>query len=421
MNTESESPLFGTVERRFLRTTSMLFCVVALLALLGFAVWVLGQLVTLFYNLLLPLAIAGVFALVLYPVVDFLEDRVGMPRVAAVGLILLIFTLAVVATVFLLLPAVAQQLLEFSKTVPEIVRGWQDHLTHRFPGLNAMLVSHIEDGGLDGILPEFSNTGKTIKSSLGVLAGLAFVPLFLFFTLLSGEHMRGQAAELLSIFSASIQERVLYFMDVFVGQITTFFQGQLIIALAMGVMYAIGFTLIGLKVGILLGLFLGLLNIVPFLGTLIGLILVLPLAYFQPGGGVSLLGLCIAVFALVQLIESWLLTPKIMADRSGLHPALVVVAIFFWGTALDGILGMILAVPLTAFIIAVWGQVKAGLTRSMSPHGEGPEVEIKIDRGTGSEAEIRRDLEPAVGSERKRSAAKGPDGNYPVDTEGVQG
>jgi len=71
------------------------------------------------------------------------------------------------------------------------------------------------------------------------------------------------------------------------------------------------------------------------------------------------------VFTVVQLLESWLLTPKIMANRSGLHPALVVISVFFWGIALGGIIGMILAVPLTAFIVAVWSQAKAGLTRSM--------------------------------------------------------
>ena len=93
------------------------------------------------------------------------------------------------------------------------------------------------------------------------------------------------------------------------------------------------------------GLLLGLLNVIPYLGSIIGLGICLPLAYFQEGGGLFTLGAVIVVFTLVQLIESYLLTPKIMGDRTGLHPMAIIVAIFFWGSALDGILGMILAIP----------------------------------------------------------------------------
>lgn len=134
----------------------------------------------------------------------------------------------------------------------------------------------------------------------------------------------------------------------------------------MGTLYAMSFTLIGLNFGLLVGLVLGLLNIVPFLGSLIGLMVVLPMAYFQPEGSFQLLLLAGVVFAAVQLVESWLLTPKIMGNRSGLHPALVVISLFFWGTVLGGIIGMVLAVPLTAFMVAIWGEIKASLKRALS-------------------------------------------------------
>jgi len=64
--------------------------------------------------------------------------------------------------------------------------------------------------------------------------------------------------------------------------------------------------------------------------------------------------LVLAVFGLVQTIEGYLLTPRIMGDRTGLHPMVIIVAIFFWGTALSGVLGMILAIPLTAFLVVFW-------------------------------------------------------------------
>ena len=76
----------------------------------------------------------------------------------------------------------------------------------------------------------------------------------------------------------------------------------------------------------------------------------------------------IEVFGVVQLVESWLLTPKIMADRSGLHPARVVISLFFWSIALGGIIGMILAVPLTAFIVAIWSEIKESLKHTLDTH-----------------------------------------------------
>ena len=99
---------------------------------------------------------------------------------------------------------------------------------------------------------------------------------------------------------------------------------------------------------------LGLLNIIPYLGSMIGLGLAIPLSFLQDGGGIVLCGLVLLVFAVVQQIEGYFLTPKIMGDRTGLHFMTIIVAIFFWGVALDGIMGMILAIPLTAFLASMW-------------------------------------------------------------------
>ena len=85
-----------------------------------------------------------------------------------------------------------------------------------------------------------------------------------------------------------------------------------------------------------------------------GLGTALPLAFFQPDGGLVRVLLVLVVFAAVQMIEGYLLTPKIMGDRTGLHPVVIIIAIFFWGSALNGIMGMILAIPLTAFLVVFW-------------------------------------------------------------------
>lgn len=358
--------LFNAVELRLFRYTAVLLCLVALAALIGIIVWSFGWILSTFYNLLLPLSLAGILALVLYPVVEFLERRLRLSRLLAIILLLVVFFAGIGGLIYLLVPTLVSQIVQLMTVLPDTLASWQARFSLHFPGLSSMISTSMVSSGGEDSQPVLENAGTTIMSYLGLLVGIGFVPLYLFFALLSGEMLRGQASELLSVFQKSTQQKVLYFMDVFVGYITAFFQGQLIIAVCMGTLYALSFTLIGLEFGVLAGLVLGLLNIVPFLGTLIGMLVVLPMAYLQPDGGVELLILTGVAFAAVQLIESWLLTPKIMANHTGLHPALVVISLFFWGTAFGGIIGMVLAVPLTAFFVAIWSEIKASLKRTLS-------------------------------------------------------
>lgn len=366
--------LFNAVELRLFRYTAVLSSLVALTALVGIIVWSFSWVLGVFYNLLLSLSVAGILALVLHPVVEFLKSRLHLPHLLAVVVLLVVFFVGIGGLIFLIVPILVSQTIQLITLMPEIVASWQAHLYTQFPELSSMIATSTEGGEEESqsLMPGLETTSSAILSYLGLLASISFVPLFLFFTLHSGDRLRGQASELLSIFHKPTQKKSLYFLDMFVEYVTTFFQGQLIIAVCMGILYALGFTLIGLEFGVLIGLILGLLNIVPFLGSLIGLLAVLPMAYFQPDSGVELLILAGLVFAVVQLIESWLLTPKIMANRSGLHPALVIISLFFWGTVLGGIIGMVLAVPLTAFFVAIWGEIKDRLKYSLSTREASP-------------------------------------------------
>ncbi|MEQ9005390.1 MAG: AI-2E family transporter [Pseudomonadales bacterium] len=371
-----ENRMFGAVERRLFRMTAVLFAIVALVGLIAGVIWVLGLVLSFFYNLVMPLSVAGILALTLNPVVDHLEQRTGASRAAATSIVVLLFMAAIIGSVIVIVPILIREVGLLVDMAPAFLARSQEYMTAYFPGITRMVLESAKDGELNELIPDLGDTGATVRSSAGVLIGLSIVPLILFFALLSGRRLHGKINEVLSVFSARTQEKIMYFVSVFLVQVTGFFQGQLVIAFIMGVMFAIGFTLIGLNGGILIGLALGLLNIVPFLGTLIGLLVVLPLAYFQPSGDLQMLGLSLLVFTAVQLAESWLLTPRIMADRSGLHPVLVVISVLFWGTAIGGITGMVLAVPLTAFLVAVWSQAKAGLALSMTSDHDADRIEI---------------------------------------------
>jgi predicted PurR-regulated permease PerM len=188
---------------------------------------------------------------------------------------------------------------------------------------------------------------------------LAVIPIYLFYFLGTNRNLIDDLEKELSFLSHSIREDLIFLLKEFVGIMVAFFRGQLLIGMIMGIGYAIGFSISGLKFGITLGIFFGLLNVVPYLGSIIGISTALVLAYLQPGGiadggGFGILIGCGITFSIVQLFESYFLTPKIMGEQTGLHPVVVIVSIFFWGTALGGILGMIFGIPLTAFLIILW-------------------------------------------------------------------
>jgi predicted PurR-regulated permease PerM len=346
---------FSTLERTLFRYVAIFGALMALAGLLSLLVWLLARLVSFFFALLLPLSVAGVLSLILYPVVRRLQRITGLSRTRAVTALFAAVTAVVVIAAALVLPTAIQQVQEFIRTAPDLAQNASESFSRAFPTTTARVASMLDDVELHAILPNLEGLGSQLMNYAAVIVGLAFVPLYLFFALISGDRLNEGANEALSVLRPQTQSELMFLGHLFVGYVTAFFQGQVVIALIMGVLLATGFSLIGLQAAILLGLILGFLNIVPYLGTIVGLTLALPVAYLQPdGGGLTLVAMVLAVFVVVQIIESWLLTPKIMADRSGLHPAIVVISIFFWGIALGGIIGMIMAVPLSAFVASLW-------------------------------------------------------------------
>ena len=204
------------------------------------------------------------------------------------------------------------------------------------------------------MLPSLKAVGGGFFAIISFATHAIVIPIYLFFFLLSRGEPTHKLPENLTFLPENARNDIVFLIREFIGIIVSFFRGQLVIGLLMGILLAIGFSIVGLQYGLVLGLILGILNIVPYLGTVVGLVLTVPLAFLQPDGGPKLVALVLVVYVIVQNIEGWFLTPKIMGDRTGLHPVIIIFAIFFWGTALDGILGMVLAIPLTAFFVTAW-------------------------------------------------------------------
>lgn len=363
------APLLGPAQRRVSGIALTLLAVFGSIALIVGALVILGQSIRFFSSVLWPLAVAGVMALILRPIVDWLQKRLKLPRTSAVVILYGAVVMAVAGMLIAVLPPLIDQTVNFVAYLPTLWENVLVYVRAHYPQwveliqrqLDNPTIRKMSEGFVTQLQSLFGEAIPTLKAAGGGLMGIvifithvAIIPVYLFFFLLARNDSTHSLPNHLSFVRPSVRDDIVFLVREFVSIIEAFFRGQLLIGLIMGALLAVGFTIIGLKFGLFIGLLLGVLNIVPYLGTIVGLAVTLPLAFFQPDGGWRLIGLVLLVKLIVQVIESWVLTPKIMGAQTGLHPAVVIVAVFFWGTAFDGILGMLLAIPLTAFFVTAW-------------------------------------------------------------------
>ena len=128
-------------------------------------------------------------------------------------------------------------------------------------------------------------------------------------------------------------------------------------------MYGTGFWLVGLPYGFLIGFALGVMNLIPLFGSVVCLPIALPLAYFTRDGSLTRLLLVLGVWLAGQVLDGYFITPRIQGDKTGLGYAGVIFSFFFWSIVLGPVLGMLLAIPLSAFCVVLWRAVKARYIR----------------------------------------------------------
>ena len=366
---ETTAPVLQPWQRRLVGATIVVLCLSVLGAAFIGIILTLGNIISTFSHVLWPLAVAGILALMLRPLARGLEQRLKISPVISVVLLYGMVIIAGTAVAAILLPVLFHQISDLIRYAPSIAADLRGYLESRWGDQLATLEEALAIGDwqenmeeiiregvhlAESALPFLLTAGEKLFQFITFLTGLAILPIYLFFFLKSDKEPTADLERQLSFLPTGLRHDLIFLAREFINIILSFFRGQLIIALIMGVLLSIGFAIFGLKFSVLLGLTLGLLNIIPYLGTILGFVLTIPLALFQPEGGWEVALGVVGVFVAVQALESWFLTPRIMGQRTGLHPVMVIIAIFFWGTALGGLLGMILAIPLTAFFVIFW-------------------------------------------------------------------
>ena len=250
-------------------------------------------------------------------------------------------------------PSIFQHVVEWLRTTFPKSVGLMDQLGIQYENIGDLYTNY-------GGAALKAGTGA-LKFASGVLSALVTLIFFVFF--LTSKPRRGsdivaQMPFLKPETKAFVAEQI----DSFVEILVSFFQRQTVICLIEGVYYGLGFALVGLPYGFLIGFSLGVLNLVPLFGTVVCLPMALPLAYFG-GGSTARLVLVLVVWGIGQILDGYCITPKIQGNKTGLGYAGVIFSFFFWGTVLGPVLGLLLAIPLSAFCVVLWRALKSKYIR----------------------------------------------------------
>jgi len=369
----------------------------AIVALIVALVWGLGQVLNVFSPVIWPLAVAGVLACLLDPVVEFLTRR-NVPRGRS---ILIVFALALVIVLGLassVVPQLVIQAQELAKKSGELTTQlptkaaelaanppkWLPKqgaellkslsgLAHTLDTNAPAILAPVEtltniptssqpptDSNFKSVadyftklLPKFGEWLQQVMGFVGtvfgIIAGLALIPIYAFYFLLEKQGISDRWRDYLPVQDSKFKDEAVFVINAINGYLVAFFRGQVLVAICDGVLYTIGFILIGLPYALLLGVMATCLTIIPFLGAITTCVSALVIAIVAFGDWQHP-ALVLAVFAVVQTLEGFVIQPKIMGDRVGLHPVTIIIALMVGTTLLGGILGGILAIPLAAVL-----------------------------------------------------------------------
>ena len=338
---------------RFIRWTGIGLLVLAILLLMNYL-----------SSVLLPFFIAWFMAYLLYPIVKFVQYKMHVPTRALSIIVTLIFVIAVVGgVVYLIIPPMIEQFQKLGElatkyihntahitSIPETIQGWIQENQAR---IDEFFRSKDFTDALKTAMPQlFSFLGQTASVIISIVASLITL-LYMFFILLDYEYL---TENWIKIFPKKVRPFWSELMQDVERELNNYIRGQGLVALTMGVLFCIGFTIIDFPMAIGLGILIGILDLVPYLHTfaLIPTALLALLKAADTGQNFWIILIsAVAVFAIVQVIIDMIVTPKIMGKAMGLNPAILLLSLSVWG-ALLGFIGLIIALPLTTLLIAYY-------------------------------------------------------------------
>jgi predicted PurR-regulated permease PerM len=328
----------------------IVFWIAALIGLLVF--------VYVFSGILLPFVAGMILAYLLDPIADRIE-QFGMNRLLAALVILAAFLVIFVLVLILVLPLLGHQLAALLQSLPGYVTTLQEFIARKIdlagdtPALLGMSTSDLKSS-LGGLLTQGAQWFGTMLTSIwsggqalmSILALLVVTPVVAFYMLLDWDRMVVEIDGWIPRRHVDTVRHLAREMD---DGVSGFIRGQVSVCLILGAYYAIGLTVVGLSFGLLIGIFIGIISFIPYVGATIGLVLSMGLAVAQFWPEWPMIAAVAAVFAVGQFVEGNILQPKLIGEHVGLHPVWLMFALFAFGS-LFGFVGMLIAVPAAAAV-----------------------------------------------------------------------
>lgn len=319
------------------------------------AIAVIGWLLHLLGPILMPFVLGAAMAYVGDPIVDRLE-RYRFTRTGGVIAVFVLFTLLGLGLLLVLLPLLVDQVSEALRRLPQLLDWVQNRALPAIgvalpegsrldgEGLRTLLLEHWEKvgGSLQGIAMQLSRSGA---SAVALIINLVMVPVVTFYLLRDWDRLVARIDQHLPRKHQPVIACFFREADEVLG---AFIMGQLLVMSSLAAIYSVGLWLVGLKLALLVGLVAGLLSFVPYLGTVLGVVMAVIAMLLQDPGWWPLLGVAV-VFGFGQVLEGAVLTPLLVGDKIGLHPVAVIFAVMAGGQ-LFGFLGVLLALPVAAVL-----------------------------------------------------------------------
>lgn len=317
-------------------------------------------------GVLLPFCISLLIAYQMVPLVSFFQYKCRLKnRVVSVLVSMFVVIGVVIGAVSLVVPMIGRELTTLSAYIQEFVMNFnasdwlspdmEQYLTNAVSSLDVQTLLQSQD--VRSVLEKIAPTlWGWVTGGMNLLSGLLIVfvcLMYIFFILLDHDTISESWPGLVPV---RFRSRAQILMTDFEKNMSAYFRGQASIAAIVGILFAVGFQIIGLPMGIAMGLIVGVLNFIPYMQAL-GIpvcVLLGVLQSVETGRPMWVVMLSIAaVFLVVQTIQDMVLTPKIMGGVTGMNPALMLLTLAIWGSLL-GIIGMIIALPVTTLLVSYY-------------------------------------------------------------------
>jgi predicted PurR-regulated permease PerM len=417
-----------TFQQRTLWNAATGVSIMILGALMVGLVWLIGKVFGFLQPVLIPLIVAGIVAYVLDPVVRLLQKR-GLNRLWSVVTLFAAVLAFIALLVIALIPAVHQGRGLLKKTFSTPTAGQQaivetkpvadeeitdEEQNERLAGTLASELVKMrqlhKDNPIGWMLTEVDDQGNPVAESsgepnameslsksragrmlfeykgvilktarewisagstkvlgfLGLILGMIMVPVYLFFFLKDSSSIREHWHDYVPLKNSQFKTELVETLQEINGYLVSFFRGQVLVAAIDGFLVGTALTLFGLPYGFLIGIFMAILGVIPYIGSILCLIPACIIGYLHAQGTspfgmnpAAYVGCVVAIFVVVQQINSLVTAPKIVGESVGLHPLTVIFSMLFWSLLLGGFVGALLAVPLTAavkvlFVRYIW-------------------------------------------------------------------